>query len=178
VAGKQFSFFLGLTDQIAMEEAIRASGDVVILSARSRAAWADEKESSVMHDPENEVFRVLIARRTDLPLIHFHPTHSPDNDFACKVLDQQIVEYDRMVGFKHFIRAGRMYRVDKFWNANHQIVSKSPEFIEWADRLYKLVKRSLTKVEQGFYAGQEALAMRRSGVPFEGLDVEFNSIQE
>ncbi len=178
MTGKQFSFYLGLTDQIALEEAIRASGDVLFLGRRSSSARGEEQASSILMDIENEWPLVLIARRADFPIIRFTPTYSTDNDFACKVLDQRIIEYDRMVGFKTFIRAGRLYRVDKFWDANNQLVSKSPQFVDWADHLYKLVKKSLTRVEQGFYAGREALAMRNTGVPFEGLDIEFNSIKE
>jgi len=77
-----------------------------------------------------------------------------------------------------FMRAGRFYRVDQYWNDDRELISKPPEFIEWADRLYKLVKKSLTKVEQGHFAGVEALAMRKSGIPFEGLDIEFASLED
>lgn len=178
MAGKQFSFYIGLTDQIAIEEAIRASGDVVVLESRSGCKRGGERDSSIMRNPDNERFRVLIARRADFPLIRFHPTHSPDNDFACDDFTQPIVQFDRGFYFKRFFRACRMYRQDRYFNEHDELVSKSPEFIEWADRLYKLVKKSLIKVEQGRYAGREALAMRQSGIPFEELDIEFDSIQE
>ena len=178
MAGKQFSFFLGLTDQIAIEEAIRASGDVVFLADRSHSEVGEQLPSSIMLDPENECFRILLARRVDLPLLRFHPTGYRDDDFACNVMFQPIVEFDRFLSFKRIIRAGRFYRQDKYWNEDRELVSKSPEFTLWADELYKLVKKTLTKVEQGFFAGPEALAMRKSGIPFEGLDIEFNTIEE
>lgn len=176
VVGKQFSFYLGLTDQIAIEEAIRASGDVVVLEDRSPNEYGVERESSIMRDPESEIFRVLIARRTDLPNIRFHPTGYRPDDFACDTLFQPIVEFDRPLVFKRFIRAGRMYRQDRYYNAHDELVSKSPEFIEWAARLYRLVKKSLIKIERGRYAGHEALAMRQRGIPFDELDIECDSI--
>jgi hypothetical protein len=46
-----------------------------------------------------------------------------------------------------------------------------------ADRLYKLAKASLTKVENGYYAGCEALERRNAGVAFEGLDIKIGSIK-
>lgn len=178
MAGNQFSFFLGLTDQIAIEEAIRASGDVVFLADRSHSEVGEQLPSSIMLDPENECFRILLARRVDLPLLRFYPTGYRDDDFACNVMFQPIIEFDRTFAPKRFIRAGRFYRQDKYWNEDRELVSKSPEFILWADELYKLVKKTLTKVEQGCFAGPEALAMRKSGIPFEGLDIEYGSIDD
>jgi hypothetical protein len=178
MTGRQFSFYIGLTDQVAIEEAIRASGDVVILEDRAPDERGVERDSSVMRDPEQEVFRVLIARRADLPAIRFHPTGFRPDDFACDTLREPIIEFDRPLYFKQFIRAGRMYRNDKFYDSHDNLVGKSPEFIEWAEQLYKLVKKSLTKIEQGCFAGLEALAMRRSGIPFEELDIDFDSIEE
>ena len=181
MAGRQFSFFLGLTDQLGLNEAIRASGDAVFLNDRSYSEKGEEVSSSIIHDPSKESWRILIARRADLPHIRFHST-GYRNQFGCNVTYQPIVEFDRFLMFKTFLRAGRMYRVDKYWNEQRELVSKSPEFIAWADRLYKLVKQSLRKIErvgpQSYFAGEEALALRRSGIPFEGLDIEFNSMEE
>lgn len=178
MAGKQFSFYIGLTDQIAIEEAIRASGDVAVLEGSSPTEKAVERDSSIMCDTENEHFRVLVARRADLSHLRFRPTGSPKKDYWYDTLRQPIVEFDRSFTFKRFIRAGRMYRQDRYYNEYDELVSKSPEFIDWADRLYKLVKKSLIKIERGRYAGREALAMRQSGIPFEELDIEFDSIEE
>lgn len=178
MAGKQFSFFLGLTDQIAIEEAIRASGEVVFLDRRSHSPIGEELTSSIITDPLKQHFSCWIARRADFHNIRFYPTGYRDDDFACDVTFQPIVEFSRSFAPKGFIRAGRFYRQDKFWNEDRELVSKSPEFILWADELYKLVKKTLTKVEQGCFAGPEALAMRKSGIPFEGLDIEFNTIEE
>jgi hypothetical protein len=178
MVSKQFSFYIGMTDQIAIEEAIRASGDVAIFEDLSPEESGVERESSIMLDPVTEHFAILIARRADLPHIHYRPTGSPKNDYWCDEYRQPIVQFDRSFFFKRFIRAGRMYRHDRYYNEHDELVSKSPEFIEWADRLYKLVKKSLIKIERGRYAGREALAMRQSGIPFEELDIEFDSIRE
>ena len=161
-----------------IEESIRASGDVVVLEARSASERGIERESSIMRDPESERFGVLIARRADLPFIHFHPTGYRPDDYSCDTLRQPVVEFDRPLYFRKFIRAGRMYRNDNYWNECDELVSKSPDFIAWADLLYELVKKSLIKIEKGRYAGREALALRQQGIPFEQLDIEFDSIIE
>lgn len=176
--GRQFSFFLGPTDQQALEDAIRSSGDIVFLADRSHSQMGEELASSIIHDPRTQPFGCLIARRADVADIRFRPTGYRDDDFACNVSDQPVVEFDRFFFFDRFRRAGRLYRIDQYWNPDRELVSKSVDFIEWADRLYKLVKKSLTKVERGYFAGAEALALRRSGVPFEGLDIEFASLED
>ena len=138
----------------------------------------EELASSIIDDPEQQSFGCLIARRADLADIRFKPTGYRDDDFSCNVTDEPVVEFDRFFLFKNFLRAGRFYRVDQYWNKDRELASKSPEFVEWADRLYKLVKKSLTKVEQGHFAGAEALTMRQSGIPFEGLDIDFASLED
>jgi len=178
MAGRQFSFFLGPADQQALEDAIRSSGDIVFLADRSHSTNGQELISSIIDDPEKQPFGCLIARRADLAEIRFKPTGYRDDDFACNVTYEPVVEFDRFFLFKNFLRAGRFYRVDEYWNEENELTSKPPEFIEWADRLYKLVKKSLTRVEQGHFAGIEALAMRKSGIPFEGLDIEFSSLED
>lgn len=178
MSGRQFSFFLGLTDQQTLEDVIRSSGDIVLLANRSHSDMGEELASSIIDDPQKQSLRCLIARRADLADIHFKPTGYRPDDFACNVTYEPVVEFDRFFFAKNFMRAGRFYRVDQYWNADDEVESKSPEFIEWAERLYKLVKKSLARVEQGHFAGAEALAMRRSGIPFEGLDIEFGSLED
>lgn len=120
--------------------------------------------------------RLLVARRVDLPRIDFAPIRGR-NDFTYDINKAPVIEFDRCYVTDRFIRVGRLYRVDKYWDENKQLVSKPDAFIEWADRLYKLAKASLTKVEQGCYAGAEALELRKKGVAFEGLDIKVGSIK-
>lgn len=177
MAGRQFSFFLGPSDQFAFEEALGTAGDIVFIKDRSSTSRPEEQKSSVIRNPESEPFRVLIARRDDLPNIRFRSIKGR-NDFSCDVTFEPVVEFDRFVGGSRFIRAGRLYRIDKYWGDDGKLASKPDAFIEWADRLYKLAKASLTKVEQGCYAGAEALELRKKGVAFEGLDIEVGSIKD
>ena len=124
-----------------------------------------------------EVLDLWIARRANHSEIIFKPLGSRD-EFYCDQTFAPVIEFGRCYVTDRFIRAGRLYRVDKYWDENKQLVSKPDAFIDWADRLYKLAKASLTKVEQGCYAGVEALELRKKGVAFEGLDIEVGSIKD
>lgn len=176
MAGKQFTFFLAPSDQMGFEEALRASGDVAFLRHWPKSAHPDELPTSQVSAMGKEVLDIWIARRADLHDIEFKPVGAR-GDFYCDPMFAPVIEFSRCYVTDRFIRAGRLYRVDQYWNANEQFVSKPGAFVDWADRLYKLAKASLTKVEQRCYAGAEALELRKAGVAFEGLDIEVGSIE-
>jgi hypothetical protein len=176
MSGKQFTYYLAPSDQIGFEEAARGSGDVAFIRRLSRSEHPEEVSTTRILAMGKEHLGLLIARRVDLPGLKFSPVGAR-NEFSCDPLFTSVVEFGRCYVTEQFIRAARMYRVDKYWDENKQLVSKPDAFIEWADRLHKLAKASLTKVEQGCYAGAEALELRKAGVAFEGLDIEVGSIK-
>lgn len=175
--GRQFTFFLAPADQVAFEAVLRSVGDIAFLEVRPQCPEAIEVPNSIIRAMGEEDISLLIARRVDMSQILFTPIRGR-SDFTYDVNKVPVIEFDRCYATSRFIRAGRLYRVDKYWDENRQLVSKPPEFIDWADRLYKLAKASLTKVEQGCYAGTEALELRKKGVAFEGLDIEVGAIPD
>jgi hypothetical protein len=176
MAGKQFSFFLGQEDQGEFEKALRSSGDVAFLKVWPKSPRPEELSTSRVLAMGQEILNVWIARREDLHNIEFRPLRGRDV-FSCDPMFAPVIEFGRCYVAERFIRAGRLYRIDKYWDQNKQLESKPDTFIDWADRLYKLAQASLTKVEQGCYAGAEALKLRKAGLVFEGLDVEVGSIK-
>ena len=171
MGGKKFTYFLAPSDQIGFEAALRASGDIALLSRLSKSVRPEEVPTSRVLAMGKETLDLWIARRADLPEIEFKPVGAR-GEFYCDQTFAPVIEFDRCYVTDRYIRAGRLYRVDKYWNANKQQVSKPEAFVEWANLLYKLAKKSLTKVEQGCYAGKEALELRKTGMAFEGLDIE------
>jgi hypothetical protein len=175
--GVQFSFFLAPADEAAFDAVLRASGDIAFLKIWPSSPRAEEIESSIVAAMGQEILSILIARREDISMIEFTPIKGRDV-FGHDVFSDPVVELGRCYVTDRFIRSGRLYRIDKYWGYDGEKMSKSSEFIDWANRLYKLVKGSLTKVEQGCYAGAEALELRKKGVAFEGLDIEVGSIPD
>lgn len=176
MSGKQFTFFLAPSDQIGFEEALWASGEIAFLADLSKSEHPEELSTSRVLAMGKESLGLWIAHRVDLPKIAFKPVGAR-HEFSCDPTFAPVIEFSRCYATDRFIRAGRLYRVDKYWDENKQLVSKPDAFIDWADRLYKLAKASLTKVEQGCYAGAEALELRENGVAFEGLDIAVGSIK-
>lgn len=175
MSGKQFTFFLAPSDQIGFEAILRESGDIIFLADLSKSKRPQELETSQILTMGKDRLDLWIARRVDIPQIEFESIGARD-EYFCDPTYTPVIEFGRCFVTDLFIRAGRLYRVDQYWNANGQLISKPDAFIEWADNLYKLAKGSLTKIEQGCYAGREALELREKGVAFEGLDIEIGSI--
>ena len=178
MAGRQFTFFIGPSDQLDLEKALRASGDIGFLNDWPQSAMPEEIDTSVIRDPCAEPFRILIARKIDVSQIEFRPIKGR-KEFSCDPVLSPVVSFSRFpaVFANRFLRAGRLYRVDKYWSDDGRLVSKSPEFTDWCERLYKLAKKSLTKIEQGCFAGSEELELRKAGIAFEGLDVAMGSVK-
>lgn len=65
----------------------------------------------------DEWIRLLVARRADLPQIEFTPIPGR-SDFTYGINKLPVIEFDRCYATDRFIRAGRLYRVDKHWNEN------------------------------------------------------------
>ncbi|HWA19552.1 MAG TPA: hypothetical protein VG757_11220 [Devosia sp.] len=176
-AGLQFTFFLAPSDQAAFDSILRSSGDIAFLRVFSPSPSAQEAPTSVIEAMGKENIKLLIARRADVSKIGLVPVKGR-NEFSYDSFSDPIIEFSRCYANDHFIRAGRLYRTDRYWNRAGERISKSPEFIEWASRLYKLARGSLTRVEQGCYAGKGALERRKADVAFEGLDIEVGSIPD
>ena len=172
--GKQLVFFLGPNDQIGFENALRTSGDIAFLRLWPATPKPEELHDSLVREMGSEVLDLIIARKKDLLGLQFTPVRGR-NVFSCSVTIEPIIEFSRCYVSDDFIRSGRLYRVDQYWDQYGNIASKSDAFTAWAGRVFESARASLIKIERGFYAGTEAIELRKTGLKFEGLDVGVNS---
>lgn len=109
-----------------------------------------------------DVLRVLIARWQDLNKLEYTliPARS---EFFCSPIENPIIEFGRPYVTKEFIRAGRLYFIPSYWGESSKI-TKPPDFIEWADSIIGLAKRTLKRIPEKGYAGHEALQLQEQGV--------------
>ena len=161
--GRQFSFFLGPADQKPFDETIRAAGDVVYFKSRPTTATAEEVLTSVLPEYGKDELQLLMARRDDIPRLKFEPIRGR-NEFSCDQNSNNIVELSRCYVNDKYISVGRMYLVASYFDSANSLIRKPPEFLTWAEHIYKRAKRSLTHLGQGFYAGAEALKLQKDGI--------------
>ena len=161
--GRQFSFFLGPADQGPFEEAIRAAGEVFFLKSRPTTDAADIVPTSVLSEHGKDDLQLLMARRDDIADIKFTPIRGREQ-FYCEANSNNIVEFSRCYVSPEYISVGRLYLVSSYFDSTDCLVRKSPEFLTWAEHIFKRAKRSLTHLGQGFYAGGDALKLQKDGV--------------
>ena len=164
--GRKFSFFLSSSDQQRFNSFLLDVDDSVFFNSRPNYPEAQILDSSA----SRESHRVLVGRRSDLSNIRFISI-SGCSDFSSDVSSQPFIEFDRSHLKAKCLWEGRLYRTDRFWDENGEISLKSEDFVRWADRLFRIAKKSLTKIESGFYAGDEAIEMRKNGIAFVQLDL-------
>lgn len=168
MAGRQVNFFLGPSDQVPFERALRSVGDLVILESRSQTWEPEIRSTTELVNFGMEPLRVLLARPSDLAKIRFRLIEGRAS-FSCDPMFMPIVEFDRCYVSDLLIRRGRLFFVSKYHDDHKQVVSKSEAFVGWADGLMAAAKKALKKIENNFYAGDGALKMRSEGVLFEGV---------
>lgn len=168
MAGRQVNFFLGPSDQVPFEMALRGVGDLVILESRSRTAEPETRQTTEIVCFGKEPLRVILARPVDLANLTYRLIEGRGN-FASDSIFMPIVEFDRCYVSEHLIRPGRLYFLPQYYDDSRQLVAKSDAFVRWANGLIAAAKKALTKIEHNFYAGAGALQMRSEGVLFEGL---------
>lgn len=115
MGGKQFSFFLGPADQIRFEEALRSSGEIAFLKVWPTSAHPEEQPTSRVLAMGSEILDLWIARREDLSQIEFRQVKGRDV-FSCDLTFAPVVEFGRCYVTDLYIRAGRLYWVDEYWD--------------------------------------------------------------
>lgn len=167
--GSQINFFLGPQDLISMSELICSVDDSVLLQVTSESSEPLEV-ANMIPVYGSDVLNVLIARREDLPLINFRPRQG-HRDYISDTRSSLVIEFARPYVTERLIRSGRLYRDDNLWLPGGNSEPKPMEWIRWGKKLFEKCRRSLTKIDDsGYYAGQQAMAMRKAGVAFQQID--------
>jgi hypothetical protein len=174
--GSQVEFFLGPSDLIALSDAFSQLAELVYLRPDLRVMQLHAPEDIVpRYGTEN--LRFYIARKHDVQLLMSHREGEIESQLPHHTTYQPIVEFDRPFVSNSYIRAGRMYRVDSYYLPSGEVVRKSEDWISWAKKLFAVTRKSLAKVgDSGYYAGEEALAMRSSGILFQQIDDPRNQL--
>jgi hypothetical protein len=163
--GRQFSFFLGPEDRAPFEEVLRSDGATAFFNDRPLEPCVVELNGLSPTD-----FRTLLARKTDLEGIAFHPVKT-QKFFATDCVTQYLIECDAPFEPRNgYLLEGRLYLQATYWNEQNEKVTKSEHFLKWAESLFRRTKKSLTRVDPWAYAGRHALRLREEGIKFNQLD--------
>lgn len=168
--GSQVNFFLGRTDLSLLERTLRLTGDVNFIHRVSDSPHPSEVASLSVQDYGRDDLSLLIARPLDLGALRLGQIEGT-RTFTASAISHPVVELDRPFVAPGFIRAGRLYWTKERWLAGGGRAENEPQFQTWAASLLRKCRATLTKLEGSpYYAGPEALELRKTGVQFSNLD--------
>lgn len=160
--GKQVSLFLTKKDLSEFEQALRSTVPAIMFLRHHSRSGKPEVLSTISElEYGVDILAVLVVRWQDLKTLQY--THLPARgEFFCSPIENPIIEFDRPYVTKEFIRAGRLYFIPSYWGEASKI-AKPPEFVEWADSIIELARRTLKRIPDKGYAGREALEFHERG---------------
>jgi hypothetical protein len=175
--GRQVNFYMNADDQARMNEIILSGlPEVVVLKREINIQALEFLDTTERKDCDGESYWVLLARQHDIKKIIIDPpfmtTVPPFRVRNIVNLDlSPVVDYHRCAIRPNepngpIIQSGRIYYHAEYYTNNYTVkVSKDPEFIKFAQKLFGLFKKNLIYIkERGFhYYGEGALRDEKNG---------------
>lgn len=165
--GRQFSFFLGPEDVERFNNVLADNPDIVFLDDRPLSAKPKVLDRLPSRSGLNGV---LLTRFEDVNNMVFQSV-ATQPFFTIDAYTNNVIEcHIAPMPYRGFLVEGRLYYNAIFWNQFDRKAKKSEAFLYWAERLFRHAKKSLTKVDNWYYAGEQALKWRQEGIKFHQLD--------
>lgn len=158
---QQLNFFLGPQDQELLEECFILCGDFIIIRPRSIKLLC-VLETTIISDFAKSELRVLLAQKADMKDIKLHRLKNTQMESA-NIISNPIIEYDRCYVGDKFIRRGRLYFVEKYFDEFGVLIRKPDSYVQWAKCIFREVRSKLFHHGNGMYAGPEANALMQRG---------------
>ncbi len=141
--GRQINFFLHPDDQDDFDKLLKSFGDVVLLPYYHFNNKIFTAADTIVRDIKKEGSRIYLVRPEDfmdIKLVHiekFNYWLVDDNSLP-------VLHFDRSIYRDNTIHRGRLYFQPQFVE-NMEWVKKSDDFVNWADKIIKTVRRKLKK---------------------------------
>ncbi|HTT22069.1 MAG TPA: hypothetical protein VMG82_24275 [Candidatus Sulfotelmatobacter sp.] len=169
---KQFQLFLTPTDAVNLVEKLRVRFGARLLSKKSPSIDPVEIQSPIEHESIFEasgatsIFCYLAPANARI-ITKYYPTLRL---WLTDHWDSEAIEFSGCDFDGKTLRVGRFYfQTDDLVDGS--IVGKKAEFLQWADRVFRYVKKALTRERGlmgpvGAYVGKDALLFRENGGKF------------
>jgi hypothetical protein len=166
--GRQINYYMTSEDHAAFEERLRRAGDFVAIRRRSDIP----KPQAVDLSSNLDTLYLSLVRPDDLSAVITEEIPARREHYV-SCLYSPVVEYSRCYQGDGFIRPGRLYFQEGYFDGAGRWVTKSDAFIAWARRLLRQAHTLLAVRRSSFYyVGERADMARSAGVellqPWEG----------
>jgi hypothetical protein len=158
--GRQVSFVLTWEDSEALFLEFRTRLDFVII--HSRTAKDEPRILDTPHCNENGRYWLYLFLTQPHRISEVIMRKVAKQDYwTIDDLRSPVVEFTHSFTDATRIRVGRLWYESTYYGENGELVTKPKDFLDWADRILKITRRTLTK-DGNYYFGKEALEKVKS----------------
>ncbi|GLH75101.1 hypothetical protein SSBR45G_00090 [Bradyrhizobium sp. SSBR45G] len=158
---RQVNFFLTPNDQAELLSKLDPAGQFIYVARRRKDSRIDILPTPAVRQMGKEALKIYIARADDLDAMSFDDIGTFS---SIDVIRSPVIEFSRCFMGDQFIRDGRFYVVNSYFDRDGRVARKDEGFLTWAARLVSKTRRCLTKdPDSFFYFGAEALQLKSAG---------------
>lgn len=167
--GRQVNFFLGPEDLRTLATVVNKVAPVALLKFDPRDQLVRQADE-VVPEYGSERLQIWICREVDAINI-IDSLDKKQVRLIDLTLRSNVIEFFRPFVTETFIRSGRLFCQDSYWNETQELIRKPDEWLTYSKHVFSAVRKSLIRIgESGYYAGLEAMEMRASGALFQEID--------
>lgn len=139
-----------------LEKVLKQKLDLLILANTSKTPSPVILPQLKLEKMGKEDLLVYLIRPCDLDKVRFYLVEELD-ECVIDSLYSPVIEFDRCYINKNKITRGRMYYVTGYYDENDEWIEKESEFLDWAQKLFKIAKKSLKRNRDlDAYVGEDA----------------------
>jgi hypothetical protein len=170
IMGRQFQVYLLPADAARILDLVRQKTGVRLISSRSLGSEPAEIESPVQSELGVSRVDCLLVPDLSVPIKLDH-LEKQDN-WVINTLHSEVVEFSGCHFDGKTLKKGRFFYDAGFYDAD-QWQEKSPRFLDWAEGLFRAVKKSLKRAPSlDAYVGEDAELWRSRGGGFVSLAIK------
>jgi hypothetical protein len=168
--GRQVQIYLLPSDAVKLIAILKQKADLRLLSGHSTTSEPHEVDSPILTAGGTTRADCLIAPiRASIRAEYIES----QNLWSVDTLVSEVIELTACYFDGTSIKRGRMYYQVGFYNGNGVWQDKSPEFLSWAEMIFRTAKRFLKRDKAlDAYVGEDAYRWRASGGLFIDLAIK------
>jgi len=164
--GRQFQIYLLPSDTTGLVETLRREVRIRLLAIRSPGPDAVEGELPIRTQLRLAPLKCLLAPDLSIPIQLKLDYIEKQGYWIVDTLFSDVIEFSGCYFDEKTLQRGRFFYDPGFYNAE-QWQEKSPEFLTWAEKVFRTAKKTLKRIPSlDAYVGQDAEHWRSGGGTF------------
>ena len=131
---RQLNFYLNLSDQHLFDQMLKANELIKLCQYQTEEACPYFLESSIITKMGEEALKIILVRKSDIENIRYRKIKER-YIYSIDSIRSPVIEYSRCYVGDNIIRRGRLYFVKAHYDDKDYLISKSSDFLAWANQL-------------------------------------------